>query len=159
MAANRNRLFFYLSLFLLLTYPVTRHLNLFIYGVRTEGIVNSGSYQRIEESVQIYRIIHFTADGVVYKVNGPLNVSYDFGTKCKVIYNKKDPSDCIIPSFLFLYTSFTAMCCYFILLVWVAFYTSFRPGSNKHPDKEASVQHHSISEDKKVLLDSACENL
>jgi hypothetical protein len=130
---------------LLLTYPVSQHLNLFQHGVRAEGIVSSGGFITIDDNVQTYRVIHYVVDGVEYSLKGPLNVRYSFDSKCKIIYNKKDPTDCIIPSFLYLYTSETAMYCGFIFIVCVAFYTSFRPTPKQNQAEATEQQYHDFA--------------
>ncbi|HPT12841.1 MAG TPA: hypothetical protein PLP69_09430 [Bacteroidales bacterium] len=121
---------------------MTKHLNLFLYGVRAEGTISSGGSMTIDHCVQTYRMVHYVVDGVQYKLRGPLNIRYSYDTPCKIIYNKKDPTDCIIPSFIYLYTSDTAVLSGFILIVFVAFYTSFWASPKQNREIEAGFECH-----------------
>jgi hypothetical protein len=69
---------------------------------------------------------------------GPENVFYEIGEKVRVIYDKRNPNRCMILSFAYLYSSPNALIPGFLLLIWIAFYTSFTKPETRHKGNHKS---------------------
>ncbi len=63
-------------------------------------------------------------------------LSMNLGEKARVIYNKRNPDKCMILSFAYIYSSPNALIPGIILLLWIAFYTSFT-----RPEKRRRLYH------------------
>lgn len=111
---------------LLLIFPFGRHLDLFLFGERTEGVADHLTHVDFTSDGNFTSMVFkFDAENRSYTIEGPVNVKYLFDEKCKIIYKKGNPLNCIIPTFAYLYLSTQASISFFILIVWIAFYTSF----------------------------------
>lgn len=137
-----TRLKFYGILFLILLIPVSKKYRLLLFGVRTEGIaVGYG-----EEQVRLtmpgnfdYTLFQFQTGKGSFQIRGPENIYYELGEKVRVIYNKRDPNKCMILSFSYLYSSPNAAVTGVLLLLWIAFYTSFTKPETRHkPNRKSS---------------------
>lgn len=140
-----NNKLFYLVITLLLILPLGRHLDLFLFGERTEGVADHLTYVDFAgdgRGTFTSMVFKFDAENRSYTIEGPVNVKYLFDEKCKIIYKKGNPLNCIIPTFTYLYLSPQASISFFILIVWIAFYTSFWQG--KRPE-QTEVQNIDIS--------------
>ena len=132
-----SKLKFYVILFLILLFPVSKKYRLLLFGIRTEGI--AVGYGEWEMSSTIpgnfeYTLFQFQTDKGSFVIRGPENVIYELGEKARVIYNKRNPDKCMILSFAYLYSSPNALIPGIILLLWIAFYTSFtRPEKRRRP--------------------------
>jgi hypothetical protein len=121
-----SKLQFYVILFLILLIPVSKNYRLLIFGTRTEGIAVGHGEMRIADPGTIeYTVFQFQTVKGSFVIRGPENVIYKPGEKVKVIYNSKNPNKCMILSFTYLYASANAMISGILMLLWIAFYTSF----------------------------------
>jgi len=126
---------FYIGLLIIIVTPVSQKWELFLFGERTTGevihhsAIQSGFYKY--RGTYVHSIIEFKFEGQYFRMRGPENVKYKVGEQIDVIFNKNDPKDHIIPSFLYLYTGISVAIPGLLLLVWFSFYYTF-----KTPKKE-----------------------
>ncbi len=126
---SKTRFYFILVLILLL--PVSKKYRLLLFGTRTEGVVVD--YAELIHLPVNYidwhncAIIRFDANNKTYYMRGPEDVMYEAGRKMKVIYDNKNPSKSMIPAFAYFYSMPNALIPGILLLLWIAFYTSFAP--------------------------------
>lgn len=116
---------FYSTILLFLLLPVGRHFELFLFGGRTDGVATYRDSSHWGSGTLTSTVFEFKVNGYSYFIEGPSNVDYKMGEKCKVIFKKKNPRRCIIPSFSYLYLSINAALSASLLITWIAFYTSF----------------------------------
>ena len=135
-----SELQFYAILFLILLIPVSKNYRLLIFGNRTEGIaVGYGEMGTVNPGSFDYTLFEFQTEKGNFEIRGPENVIYKPGEKVRVIYNKRNPGKCMILSFTYLYASANAMISGILLLLWIAFYTSFaKPQKHKPSSKKIS---------------------
>ncbi len=131
---------FYIILVLILLLPISKKYKLLLFGVRTEGVVVD--YAELIHLPVNYidwhncAIIRFKANNQTHYMRGPEDVMYEPGRKMKVIYDKKNPSKSMIPAFTYFYSIPNALIPGILLLLWIAFYTSFAPaGAAFHKKK------------------------
>ena len=96
MKIKPTRTLFYFVTALIAILPVGRHLDLFLFGGKTEGVVTHRNHDYIHSlnmgSGSItYSEFEFNVDGYTYAIEGPSNIDYKIGEKCKIIYQKKNP--------------------------------------------------------------------
>lgn len=129
---------FYLILVLILLLPVSKKYKLLLFGARTEGVVVD--YAELIDLPGNYidwhncAIIRFDAHNETHYMRGPEDMMYKPGRKMKVIYDQKNPSKNMIPAFAYFYSMPNALIPGILLLLWIAFYTSFAP--KKSPSKK-----------------------
>jgi hypothetical protein len=122
---------FWIIILLILLLPVGKNYGLFLFGGRTEGIATHihnyySPFSSLGGSEPIrYSVFDFKVNGYTYSIEGLSNLNFVDGEKCKIIYKKKNPWRCIIPSLSYLYLSSNAVFSATLLIVWIAFYTSF----------------------------------
>jgi hypothetical protein len=130
-----SKLKFYLILFLILLIPISKKYRLLLFGIRTEGI--AVGYGELDVRFAIpgnfdYTLFQFQTEKGNFEIRGPENVVYKPGEKARVIYNKRNPNQCMILSFAYLYSSPNAAVPAIILMLWIAFYTSFAKPETRH---------------------------
>jgi hypothetical protein len=135
-----SKLQFYVILFLILLIPVSKKYRLLIFGIRTEGIaVGYGEMRTTSPGSFDYTLFQFQTEKGSFEIRGPENVIYEMGEKARIIYNKRNPNKCMILSFTYLYESPNAMMSGILVLLWIAFYTSFaKPERHKLSRKSFS---------------------
>jgi hypothetical protein len=129
-----SKLKFYVILILILLIPVSKKYRLLLFGIRADGIAvgyGDGNLKTNIPGNSDYTWFRFQTEKGSYEIRGPENVIYKPGEKARVIYNKSDPNKCMILSFSYLYSSPNAMIPGIILLLWIAFYSSFTKPENK----------------------------
>jgi hypothetical protein len=134
-----SKLKFYVILVLILLIPVSKKYRLLIFGVRTEGIAVGYGENEVRSTAPAYfdhTLFRFDTEKGSFEIRGPENIIYDLGDKVHVIYEKRNPNKCMILSFAYLYSGPNAMIPGVLLLVWIAFYTSFT-----RPEKKSKVFH------------------
>jgi hypothetical protein len=130
-----SRLNFYVILFMILLIPVSKKYRLLLFGIRTEGIAIAYVDYPVSPAISgnyDYTLFRFHTEKGIFEIRGPENVIYQPGDKVRVIYNKSNPDKCMILSFAYLYSSPNAMIPGVLLLLWIAFYTSFAKPETKH---------------------------
>jgi len=120
-----NKRMFYLVIVLLMALPVLKHLELFLYGETTEATADHIGKQYVEYGNLTFMVYRFTVNDKNYFIEDAPDIRCDFNTKRRIIYTPRNPAKCIIPTFSYLYLSYNALLPLFILMLWVAFYTSF----------------------------------
>ncbi len=131
---------FYIILVLILLLPVSKKYKLLLFGARTEGVVID--YAELIHLPENYidwhncAIIRFDANNETHYMRGPEDVMYKPGRKMKVIYDHKNPSKSMIPTFTYFYSIPNALVPGILLLLWIAFYTSFAPAGNAFQKKK-----------------------
>lgn len=129
-----NKTKFYIILVLILLLPVSKKYKLLLFGARTEGVVVD--YAELIHLPVNYvgwhncAIIRFDSNNETHYMRGPEDVMYESGKEMKVIYDKKKPSKCMIPTFAYFYSMPNALLPGIFLLLWIAFYTSFAPAKS-----------------------------
>lgn len=130
-----SKLKFYVILFLILLIPVSKKYRLLLFGIRTEGIAvgygEEDGRSAIPDNYD-YTLFQFETENGNFKIRGPENFIYEPGEKARIIYNKKNPNNCMILSFAYLYSTPNALIPGIILLLWIAFYTSFTKPEKRH---------------------------
>jgi len=116
-------------LFILLL-PLSKEYRLLIFGQRTYGEIAGyhaadSAYNVYSKNVLYYTLINFNTENESYIVPAPRYMLFEEGSVVKIIYDKNNPDNYIIASFEFLYTSPIAIIAGVILLVWIAFYSTF----------------------------------
>jgi len=109
--------------------PVSKKYRLLLFGIRTEGIAVGYGEVDVRSTRPgnfNYTLFRFQTEKGSFEMRGPENVIYELGEKTRIIYNKKNPVKCIIPSFAYLYSAPNALIPGVLLLLWIAFYTSFK---------------------------------
>ena len=122
---------------LILLLPLGRHWRLLTFGERTTG--TAMEYTR-HKKLNLYgeallieaTEVHFMAGDSLVKTLGPVDYAIEPGTRVRVYYNPKDPSDNMLFSFACLYLSNYSILPLILIIVWYAFYLSF---NNYHRDK------------------------
>ena len=129
-----SKLKFYVILFLILLIPVSKKYRLLLFGIRAEGIaVGYGEGEvRTTPANFDYTLFQFHTEKGNFEIRGPENVMYELGEKTWVIYNKRNPNKCMILSFAYLYSTPNSLIPGFILILWIAFYTSFTKPETRH---------------------------
>ncbi|HLN53874.1 MAG TPA: DUF3592 domain-containing protein [Lentimicrobium sp.] len=126
-----SRPVFYLILILILLLPLSKKAGLLLFGERTEGTVTDYSLLKGNASSDRFprpynvSIITFDAGGKTFKGEGPLNVLYGLGETITVIYDKDDPKNNTLLTFSSLYSGYGLVLAGFVMMVWMAFYTTF----------------------------------
>jgi hypothetical protein len=111
--------------------PISKQWKLLIFGVRTTGvavdykILNSRAEYNSEYAKTT--IFQYKVGNTAYRILGPSNSVYELGEERRIIYDQKRPSKSMIPSLAYLYSFHRIIIPILILLVWIAFYTSFTP--------------------------------
>lgn len=134
-----SRTSFWLIIVLILLIPVSKEFRLLVWGTRTSGEVVSFKIthaQSLQEGTSAEReadydfkcaVIEFRTKDAVVRMNGPAYVKYDLGQWVAIIYDEKNPDHCIMPNLAYLYSIQHSLWLIPILMVWIAFYTSFAP--------------------------------
>ncbi len=107
----------------------------FFFGQKTKASV----VDYIEDSnggvtTTLYTILGYYADSIYYETHSNEYIRFEKDRNINIIYNKQKPEKCIIltPSGLLL--SYKMVLPFMILLLWFAFYFSFKKKKNKYPD-------------------------
>ncbi len=128
---NRNT--FYITIVLIMLLPISKQWKLLMYGTRTTGvavdyqILNQRADMQYNSSYAKTTIFQYKVGNRNYRILGPSNSVYELGEERKIIYDKRRPSKSIIPTFAYLYSFPRIIIPLLVLLVWIAFYTSFTP--------------------------------
>jgi hypothetical protein len=111
--------------------PISKQWKLLIFGVRTTGVaVDYKILNRRADYNSEYAkttIFQYQVGNKAYRILGPSNSVYELGEERRIIYDQKRPSKSMIPSLAYLYSFHRIIIPILILLVWIAFYTSFTP--------------------------------
>jgi|GEM_PF-6669803 len=112
-----------LGVVILLSLPLLISLRLLIMGERANGtVVGQGKVSSKGSRYggsYTYSVIKFVSkEQREYGLRGPLNITYSYGTILEVYYNKSDPNDNMVFSFLDIYLSSKSYLSGILLLVW-----------------------------------------
>ncbi len=121
------RKWFILLTCLFVLMPLSVQWRFFLFGQRTPARV----VEYIEDvqggsRATRYTILGYYADKVYYETPGPEYVRYDKGRSIQIIYHKQHPEKCIILTPTGLLLSYKMALPLVLLLLWFAFYFSFR---------------------------------
>ena len=121
---------FFIILVVILLIPIFAKSKLIVFGKRTYGEVLHHEKVYTKGSISspyYYSIIRFSAlvDTTV-EMRGAQNIIYEVGEKVKIAYDKKNPLNCMILAISYIYSGFVTSIAGFLVLVWIAVYTSFR---------------------------------
>lgn len=134
-----SRINFWLITILIILIPVSKEFKLLLWGTRTSGEVvslkishnksspNGSRAEREADYDFMCVVIEFKTKDAVVRMNGPAYVKYDLGERVTIIYDDKNPAHCIMPTLAYLYSIQHSLWLIPILMVWIAFYTSFAP--------------------------------
>ena len=130
-----SQLKFYVILFLILLIPISKKYRLLLFGIRTEGIAvgyGEGEARTSAPANFDYTLFQFHTEKGDFEIRGPENVMVELGEKARVIYNKRNPNMCMIFSFAYIYSTPNSLVPGFILILWIAFYSSFAKPETRH---------------------------
>lgn len=128
---NRNT--FYITIVLIMLLPISKQWKLLLFGTRTIGvavdyqILNQRADMQYNSSYAKTTIFQYNVGNKNYRILGPSNSVYELGEKHKIIYDKRRPSKSMIPTIAYMYSFHRIIIPMMVLLVWIAFYTSFTP--------------------------------
>jgi hypothetical protein len=129
-----SKLKFYVILILILLIPVSKKYRLLIFGTWTEGIAVGYGENEVRSTAPVrfdHTLFRFETEKGSFEIQGPESIIYNLGDKTRVIYAKKNPGHCMIFSFASLYSAPNAVIPGVLLLLWIAFYTSFSVAEKK----------------------------
>ena len=124
---------FVITLVVILLIPVFAKSKLLFFGERTDGKVmkkmvsynNRGNIGNIKGFSDYFSIQFYVLDNT-FEILGAENVMYDIGSKVKIAYDKKNPSNCMIVNISYIYSGLATAFAGFLLLAWITTYISFR---------------------------------
>lgn len=128
-----SKIQFWAITLLILLLPISSKYKLILFGSKAEGTVIA--HQKVAtgfsrlSGYDTYAVIEFKTDSVTVRMYGPENFEYKINDKLTVFYNKQNPKQCMVFNVAYLYTSSSAIIPYVILLIWIAFYLSFKEKS------------------------------
>ncbi len=124
---------FYITIVLIMLLPISKQWKLLMFGTRTTGvavdykILNQRADMQYNSEYAKTTIFQYQVGNAAYRVLGPSNSVYELGEEHKIIYDKRRPSKSMIPTIAYMYSFHRIIIPMMVLLVWIAFYTSFTP--------------------------------
>lgn len=113
----------------LLLLPISMQYKILLWGVKTTGEVVPIQKIDLRQVSGRYRhsasIIHFDAGGQTVQIFGPENTNYQIGELIPIVYEKKNPQNCMVYSFSQIFFVPKTSIALILLIIWLAFYFSF----------------------------------
>nr|WP_320119815.1 DUF3592 domain-containing protein [uncultured Marinifilum sp.] len=121
---------------LILLIPIYANWKLLINGEKTEGIVIKTSKEDTGQFYSFYSIIRYKVEDKYHRLKGPENIEYPKGKTFTILYYPKNPENAIIYNIKGIcLNKFTAVSI-ILFILWMAFYLSFSPKSEKRKSKK-----------------------
>lgn len=135
---------------LILLIPIYANYELLINGKKANGIVIKTSKDNTGQFYSLYSIIQYQVDNQNFRIKGPENVEYPNGKEFTILYYPKNPKNAIIYSLKGIcINKFTAVSITLFIL-WVAFYLSYSPKSEKRKSKKDYFKHNNYLNNNKL---------
>lgn len=122
---------FFIITALILLIPIYSNWRLLLNGDKTEGIVIKTSKDNMGQLYSIYSIIQYDVKGKTYQLKGLENVEYPLGKNFTILFDPDNPHDAILYNFKGIYFNRSTSVAIVMFVLWVAFYLSFSPKSDK----------------------------
>lgn len=122
---------FFIITALILLIPIYSNWRLLLDGDKTEGIVIKTSKDNMGQLYSIYSIIQYEVKGKTYQLKGLENVEYPLGKNFTILFDPDNPHDAILYNFKGIYFNRSTSVAIVMFVLWVAFYLSFSPKSDK----------------------------
>lgn len=122
---------FWIITILIILIPIYGNWKLLLNGKKADGVVVTIEKESIGQLFSYYSIIQFKAGQETINLRGPENVEYAIGREFKVLYLPKDPNQAILMTIKGIYLNRYTAVSIVLLLLWMAFYLSFTPKSQK----------------------------
>lgn len=116
---------------LILLIPIYSNWRLLLNGDKTEGIVIKTSKDNMGQLYSIYSIIQYDVKGKTYQLKGLENVEYPLGKNFTILFDPDNPHNAILYNFKGIYFNRSTSVAIVMFVLWVAFYLSFSPKSDK----------------------------
>ena len=131
---------FFVITILILLIPIYGNWKLLLNGKKTEGIVVKTSKDSMGQLYSIYSIIQYEVEGKSYQMKGIENVEYPTGKNFTILYHPENPHDAILYNFKGVYFNRLTAISIVLFVLWVAFYLSFSPKSEKRKSQRERFQ-------------------
>lgn len=125
------KLFFWLITLLIVLLPLSMQWRLIFWGERTTGKVVEYRTEEQLHLVTLYSVIRFEVGDSYYDVVGPADVKYPIGKTYTIFYKPGNPHKLIVWNFYDLFLQPKRVLPLVFLLIWVAFYFSFKTTNNQ----------------------------
>ncbi|PXY02289.1 hypothetical protein DF185_06485 [Marinifilum breve] len=122
---------FFIITALILLIPIYSNWRLLLDGDKTEGIVIKTSKDNMGQLYSIYSIIQYEVKDKTYQLKGLENVEYPLGKNFTILFDPDNPHDAILYNFKGIYFNRSTSVAIVMFVLWVAFYLSFSPKSDK----------------------------
>lgn len=116
---------------LILLIPIYSNWRLLLNGDKTEGIVIKTSKDNMGQLYSIYSIIQYEVEDKTYQLKGLENVEYPLGKNFTILFDPDNPHEAILYNFKGIYFNRSTSVAIVMFVLWVAFYLSFSPKSDK----------------------------
>jgi len=136
---------------LIILIPIYGNWKLLLHGAKTKGTVVKIEKDNLGPLLSFYPIIAFQANQKPYLLKGPENVKYPIGKEFRILYLPEQPDDAIIFSARGVYFNKYTPVAVVLILLWIAFYLSFCPKSQKRKSESNRFRKPSSSQQKKLL--------
>jgi len=136
MTYKRRRITYFAILIFILLIPIVLKSNLILFGGRIEGeVVKHGIIKKGGHRPYWYKVlkIEFNAKDEIIQFWIPTFIRYPLGKGIKVIYEKGNPTNCMVSKYYLLYTENYMIVLIFLLIVWISIYPFFK--EKKQVDK------------------------
>ncbi|WP_421919553.1 DUF3592 domain-containing protein [Marinifilum sp.] len=122
---------FFVITVLILLIPIYGNWKLFLNGEKAKGVVIKTSKDSMGDFYSLYSIIQYEVEGKQFQIKGIENVEYPTGKKFTILYHPKNPNDAVLYNFKGVYFNRLTSVSIVLFVLWVAFYLSFSPKSEK----------------------------
>ncbi|MCY1635268.1 DUF3592 domain-containing protein [Marinifilum sp. D737] len=122
---------FFIITALILLIPIYSNWRLLLNGNKTEGIVIKTSKDNMGQLYSIYSIIQYEVEDKTYQLKGLENVEYPLGKNFTILFDPDNPHEAILYNFKGIYFNRSTSVAIVMFVLWVAFYLSFSPKSDK----------------------------
>ncbi|RKD94590.1 DUF3592 domain-containing protein [Marinifilum flexuosum] len=142
---------FFIITALILLIPIYSNWRLLLNGDKTEGIVIKTSKDNMGQLYSIYSIIQYEVKGKNYQLKGLENVEYPLGKNFTILFDPNNPNDAILYNFKGIYFNRSTSVAIVMFVLWVAFYLSFSPKSDKRRSQRekfnsnGKLSHHKLN--------------
>ncbi|MCT4601912.1 MAG: DUF3592 domain-containing protein [Marinifilum sp.] len=122
---------FFIITVLILLIPFYSNWSLLLNGNKTEGVVIKSSKDSMGQLYSIYSIIQYKVNEKTYQIKGLENVEYPLGKTFTILFDPENPHEAILYNFKGIYFNRLTSVSLVLFILWVAFYLSFSPKSEK----------------------------
>ena len=127
---------FFIVLIMILLLPISKEWKLLIFGNKVDTkVINHRTFSAKNRNSFPYdcSILEYTKNYETLNFIGPSGIVYPEGKEITVFYSKKNPEDYLVFNLAGLYLDKSRFLPYVLLLIWIAFYFSFKPAKKRRP--------------------------